>query len=180
MLDVGRVIFLTGAPLSRSLGWTEEELCAPLKRGFIERIHLDSSAISLTDDKVPSWRSLPLEKPHLPTGLTQLNREYQSFQDCDSINGETSFLSTTSLSVTSTDPHAAHSLPDFSDARPPQRFLVYSSSPSYVSLSWFIRTVRHGHSHNRDASYAESTKCFCSDAAGPIDRQCSDDVTYMG
>ena len=106
MLDVGgRVIFLTGAPLSRSLGWTEEELCAPLQRGFIERFHLESTEISPTDDKAPSWRSLPLEKPHLPTGLTQLSREYQSFQDYGSINGETSFLSTASLSFTSTNPH---------------------------------------------------------------------------
>ena len=103
MLDVGRkVIFLTGAPLPSSLGWTDEELCAPLQPGFIERIPVKSNAVPVTDDKAPSWRSLPLEKPHLPTGLTQPSREDLPFDRHDLVNDETSFLSTAELFI-STD-----------------------------------------------------------------------------
>ena len=107
MLDIGgRVIFLTGAPLRSSLGWTEEELCAPLQPGFIERLPGSFSGISATDDKVPSWRSLPLEKLHLPTGLTQISRgEHQQFDEYGYSNDETSFLSAAELSFNSTEPH---------------------------------------------------------------------------
>ena len=104
MLEIGgRIIFLTGAPLSSSLGWTEEELCAPLQLGFVERIHVESSRTSTTDNKAPLWRLLPLENPHLPTGLTQISRENLRFDDYGHINDETSFLSTTELSFISTD-----------------------------------------------------------------------------
>lgn len=104
MLDIGgRVIFLTGAPLPSSLRWTDEELCAPLQPCFIERVPGDITGISTIDDKAPSWRSLPLDNPHLPTGLTQLSREYLSFDDFGHTNEETSFLSTTELSFASTD-----------------------------------------------------------------------------
>ena len=105
MLDIGgRVIFLTGAPLPSSLGWTEEELCAPLQLGFIERVPGGLPGSSITDDKAPSWRSLPLEKPHLPTGLTQLSREHLTLEDYPYVNDETSFLSTVQLSFISTNP----------------------------------------------------------------------------
>lgn len=104
MLTIGgRVIFLTGAPLPSSLGWTEEELCAPLQPGFVERIPIGPTGISTADDNAPSWRFLPLEKPHLPTGLTQLSREHVSFDEYGYTNGETSFLSTSELSFISTD-----------------------------------------------------------------------------
>ena len=99
------MIFLTGAPLPSSLGWTEEELCAPLQPGFTERVSIEATGISTTDDRAPSWRSLPLEKPHLPTGLTQLSREYLSFEEYGHINNEASFLSTSELSFDFTDPH---------------------------------------------------------------------------
>ncbi len=104
MLEIGgRVIFLTGAPLPSSLGWTEEELCAPLQQGFVERIHVESTGRSRTDHIAPFWRLLPLENPHLPTGLTQISREDLPFDDYGHINDETSFLSTTELSFISTD-----------------------------------------------------------------------------
>lgn len=104
MLDTGgRVIFLTGAPLPSSLGWTEDELCAPLQPGLVETKHVDPDRSSI-DDKVPSWRFLPLEKPHLPTGLTQISREDPHFEGYGYINKETSFLSTSELSFISADP----------------------------------------------------------------------------
>lgn len=101
----GRVIFLTGAPLSSSLTWTEKELCAPLQAGFKAKPPVESTAISTEENRAPSWRLLPLEKPHLPTGLTQLSRENLPFEDGDYMNDETSFLSTASLSFRCTNPH---------------------------------------------------------------------------
>ena len=127
MLDIGRrVIFLTGAPLPSSLGWTEEELCAPLQPGFIERAPGEVSGVSTTDDRAPSWRSLPLEKPHLPTGLTQMSREHQQFDDYGYSNDETSFLSAAELSFSSTDPNgypSEHS--HFSDSDKEDVFTQY-------------------------------------------------------
>ena len=105
MLGVGgKIIFLTGAPLPSSLGWTEEDLCAPLQPGFVERTPVEPTGRSTTDDKVLPWRVLPLEKPHWPTGLTQISRENLPLEDYGYINGATSFLSTTELSFISASP----------------------------------------------------------------------------
>ena len=105
MLDVrGKVIFLTGAPLRSSLKWTEEDLCAPLQPGFMERTLVESTEKPSADDKLPPWRFLPLEKLHLPTGLTQTSREDSPFDKNGHIDDETLFLSTTELSFFSTDP----------------------------------------------------------------------------
>ena len=106
MLDVvGRVIFLTGAPLRSSLQWTEEELCAPLQSGFLEKEAVESTGRISTENKAPSWRFLPLEKSHLPTGLTQINREDLPFEGFGCMDDETSFLSPTELSFVSADPN---------------------------------------------------------------------------
>lgn len=106
MPDIGkRVVFLTGAPLPSSLQWTDEELCAPLQPGFLERNPVESTERSSTKDKAPSWRFLPLSKPHLPTGLTQLSRENHPANAYDYINEESSFLTTTELSSFSGDPN---------------------------------------------------------------------------
>ncbi|KAM0806214.1 hypothetical protein BDR22DRAFT_883937 [Usnea florida] len=102
MLDVcGKVIFLTGAPLPNSLQWTEEELCAPPQPGFVERNPIESTRTSLHDSKAPSWRSVPLERPHLPTGLTQISQEDLKFEDHGFPAGETAFFSPTELSFIS-------------------------------------------------------------------------------
>ena len=105
MLEIGRrIIFLTGAPLPSSLGWTEEELCAPIQPGFVESVPVESTSASTTNNKAPSWRRLPLEKHHLPTGLTQISREDLPFEGSGHVNEETSFLSTTELSFISLSP----------------------------------------------------------------------------
>ena len=131
MLDVGgRVIFLTGAPTPSSLGWTEEELCAPLQPGFFEKRAFESPGRSTTttDEKAPSWRFLPLEKPHLPTGLTPLTREEIPFETQGYMNDETSFLSATELSfICSTDPN------EFSS----QRSQVSDSEKEYVFTQYY-------------------------------------------
>ena len=102
MLDVrGKVIFMTGAPLSSSLQWTEEELCAPLQPGFVERKPAESTEPSSHADKAPSWRSVPLERPHLPTGLTQISQEDIGSEEYGFPAGETAFFSPTEFSFIS-------------------------------------------------------------------------------
>lgn len=102
MLDVrGKVIFLTGAPLPSSLQWTEEDLCASPQPGFVERKPIESTERSLHDNKAPSWRSVPLERPHLPTGLTQISQEDIGFEDYGFPAGETAFFSPAELSFIS-------------------------------------------------------------------------------
>ena len=67
MIDTGRrVIFLTGAPLPSSLRWDKVDLSGE---------HHQCPFGTASDNLLLSWRSLPLEVPHLPTGLTQASRE---------------------------------------------------------------------------------------------------------
>ncbi|KAI9673196.1 MAG: hypothetical protein M1817_003059 [Caeruleum heppii] len=69
------VIFLTGAPLSKSLSWDDSSL--ELTRGSphsstapLDDTSLRSIPPSTTKD-LPPWRIVPLRRQHLPSGLTQ-------------------------------------------------------------------------------------------------------------
>ena len=74
MKDRGsRIIILTGAPLSISLDWNEEALCAPLQSCFFQGSDESHVLVSTIDTK-PAWRSLPLEPNRLSTGLTQASK----------------------------------------------------------------------------------------------------------
>ncbi|MCJ1454000.1 hypothetical protein MMC28_004350 [Mycoblastus sanguinarius] len=96
-----RVILLTGAPLPSTLSWEEAELSAPLQPCFLcPRKHIVSSTAT-HDDLAPLWRSLPVEQPHLPTGLTQASREDVFLGRSGQIAVETSFLTTTEFSFVS-------------------------------------------------------------------------------
>jgi len=99
----GRILFLTGAPLPSSLAWEEDGLAAPLHRGFANNTKTTILETSISSNVAPSWRSLPLEQPHLPTGLTQASTEGYSFNGYGDAN-ETSFLNTTDLSFASIIP----------------------------------------------------------------------------
>lgn len=155
MRDVGgRVIFLTGAPLPSSLGWTEEELCAPLQPGFFEKRAFESPGRSTTtDDKAPSWRFLPLEKPHLPTGLTPLTREELPFENQGYMNDETSFLSATELSFISTDPNEFSSQrSQVSDSEREDVFTQYYEHS--FSIHEYIPSSQIVGAESRDESFA--------------------------
>lgn len=98
-----RTLFLTGAPTSSSLKWTEADLSAALQPCYLRTSTYDQ-AVALTPDKVaPSWRFLPLEQAHLPTGLTQASREDERSQAEGPQANETSFFTTSDLSFVSTD-----------------------------------------------------------------------------
>ena len=101
------VIFLTGAPDADALSWECEDLTVPLLSCYyMEDLQTKADEAQSTISG-PSWRSLPFEREHLRTGLTQPTlqpdqqaRDIRSSQDAD----ETSFLDTTDLSFVSTVP----------------------------------------------------------------------------
>lgn len=110
MVENGRkVLFLTGAPLSKSLGWNEDELSASLQPCFAEKCPGAKQRLPSIEGAMPSWRALPLVQPHLPTGLTQSSVESWSFRGHNGEKNETSFLSTSNLSCSSSNPGASQS-----------------------------------------------------------------------
>ncbi len=97
-----RVLFLTGAPLFNSLTWEEDKLCAVLQPCFLDSSKHPCQTIASAVTVAPAWRSLPLVQPHLPTGLTQLDKDGRAFGAQDDARNEASFLSTSDLSFVST------------------------------------------------------------------------------
>ena len=66
-----RLILLTGAPLSSSLDWSEDSLETSLIPSFAMHELLFRAVQPTPESVAPSWRSIPLQSHHLPTGLTQ-------------------------------------------------------------------------------------------------------------
>ncbi|KAL8724311.1 MAG: hypothetical protein Q9181_006888, partial [Wetmoreana brouardii] len=71
MSPSSRIVIYTGAPLSKSLEWEEELLTAPLQPCFSDLSNQNIQDPSISTERGPNWRSVPLEKQLLPTGLTQ-------------------------------------------------------------------------------------------------------------
>ena len=83
-----KLLVFTGAPLSAALDWDEstliDQFCEPIARfAGLERGSGIGSFIPATAETAldnPSWRSIPLERAHLATGLSQIHdhgRDYQ-------------------------------------------------------------------------------------------------------
>ncbi|KAL9117720.1 MAG: hypothetical protein Q9187_005742, partial [Circinaria calcarea] len=91
-----KLILFTGAPNTCSLRWDEDELSISLLPCFSSPCILPSETVQ-PSNQAPLWRSIPLERQHLPTGLTPNVRQLElvnepttnSFDD-----EETSFLDT--------------------------------------------------------------------------------------
>ncbi|QSZ35602.1 hypothetical protein DSL72_008472 [Monilinia vaccinii-corymbosi] len=75
-----KVIFLAGAPTSRSLDWDESHLLSDFTDPFIQFLRLSNSAprnnnapsfLESPTAPNPAWRELPLERQHLTTGASQ-------------------------------------------------------------------------------------------------------------
>ncbi|KAL8661511.1 MAG: hypothetical protein Q9202_005520 [Teloschistes flavicans] len=79
MTTSSKLLIYTGAPLAKSLQWQEEHLIAPLQLSFSD-VHPERHPMTPSSlDQTPNWRSLPLDRPHLPTGLTQAtNPDFRS------------------------------------------------------------------------------------------------------
>ena len=99
------ILFLTGAPFSKSLTWTEADLSAPLLACFEGSPNPEPNRDLIFSNGIcPSWRSVPFQSVHLPTGLAQASRgEETSFDDGQTDTDETPFLTTRDLSLTPTN-----------------------------------------------------------------------------
>jgi len=81
------VLILTGAPLPSALKWEEahllDDFCEPIARfAGLNRSENNVSyvpATAETADDNPSWRSIPLERQHLTTGLSQLHNHGKGY-----------------------------------------------------------------------------------------------------
>lgn len=86
-----------------------DELSAPLQPAFANNTTTNTLEKLASSRVAPSWRSLPIERPHLPTGLTQASRQGCSFDGFANDANETSFLSTANLPTASTNLNAGES-----------------------------------------------------------------------
>lgn len=98
-----KTVLLDGAPQPSSLRWEEAELSAPLQPAFANHAEANNLETSTMANVGPSWRSLPIERVHLPTGLTQAGKENLSFEGFANATSATSFLSTADLSLVFTN-----------------------------------------------------------------------------
>jgi len=72
-----KMIIFAGAPDAMTLDWNEDDLLTEFSTPFLRFFNLDgynsqeslSSAADVTT--YPAWRSIPLERQHLPTGISQ-------------------------------------------------------------------------------------------------------------
>ncbi|KAG4443806.1 hypothetical protein IFR05_000706 [Cadophora sp. M221] len=96
------LVFFTGAPSASSLNWDQDDLL----NTFIDPI---AGFAGLTADPTsapsshPQWRSLPLDRQHLTTGLTQPEsfNQHQLFMGYSQSHeaGETSFFTTSQVEL---------------------------------------------------------------------------------
>lgn len=91
------ILLFTGAPESKSLDWKQDDLLDAFSEPFSRFAQLGNPQELTTPDGTehPAWRSLPLSRQHLPTGLSQNHgwqKEYQgaSFFTTDSFIEELS------------------------------------------------------------------------------------------
>jgi hypothetical protein len=82
-----KILIFTGAPLSAALDWDESNLvktfCEPVARFAGLELEQNRSFVPATAETAldnPSWRSIPLERRHLATGLSQIHTDGQDYQ----------------------------------------------------------------------------------------------------
>ncbi|TVY54190.1 hypothetical protein LCER1_G004917 [Lachnellula cervina] len=91
-----KIIMFAGAPDPKSLDWDESSLITNFSAPFVRFFHLDgyesqrqlavaaSSAADVTpasfEPPAPAWRSIPLERQHLPTGISQDHAWQEAYQ----------------------------------------------------------------------------------------------------
>ncbi|KAI4169367.1 MAG: hypothetical protein LQ343_005760 [Gyalolechia ehrenbergii] len=110
---MSKIIVYTGAPLQDSLSWDEDHLTAPLQPCFLTNREKEARTQTQTQaptNQGPSWRSIPLSRNHLSTGLTQST--HADFAPYDPTQNEgTSFLSISDLSHLSSSQENHPTLP---------------------------------------------------------------------
>ncbi|KAI4241482.1 MAG: hypothetical protein L6R42_011255, partial [Xanthoria sp. 1 TBL-2021] len=116
-----KTIIYTGAPISSSLSWSESHLTAPLQPAYYPTKTpslLSASPPKTKEDQnvapqYPKWRSLPLHRSHLPTGLTQATSpDFQPYHPKQNEEETSSFLSATDVSFVSDSVDGASFVPE--------------------------------------------------------------------
>ena len=96
-----QILFLTGAPASSSLEWDSanllEAFTAPIARfaRLSPSVSNTAKSSSLAESRHASWRSLDIDRQHLPTGHSQGYMWTEEYQ------GNSDFFTTSKLSVSS-------------------------------------------------------------------------------
>ncbi|KAK0124300.1 hypothetical protein ONS95_009271 [Cadophora gregata] len=96
------LIFFTGSPSARTLSWDQDALLNTFIEPIAQFIGLASDSVSAVSSH-PQWRSLPLNRQHLNTGLTppdnfdqyQLFTGYSETQEAE----DTSFFTTSQVEL---------------------------------------------------------------------------------
>jgi hypothetical protein len=95
-----KIIMFAGAPDAESLNWDEDALLTKFSAPFERFFHLDgyesqvaapvAADVTSASFEHPAWRSIPLERQHLPTGISQDHAWQEEYQGA-------SFLSTSEI-----------------------------------------------------------------------------------
>lgn len=86
-----KIIMFAGAPDAKTLDWDEERLLNTFNPPFVRFFQLDGygnleyDSIAVDEDasasfEQPAWRSIPLERQHLPTGISQDHAWIEEYQ----------------------------------------------------------------------------------------------------
>lgn len=154
----GKLIFLTGAPLSRSLLWDDEFLSASLQEPFLESsksLHY----IPASTNAGPVWRFLLLEQNEIHAGLTSpiTNHHPDDESDCDRDGAlflNASHVSQVSSSGSFTDPSQSALSSQCSVEQEEDVFQFYEESFAIHEELYSSDMMRHGSS--TDTSCGES------------------------
>ena len=99
-----RILVLTGAPLSSTLQWADEQLTAPLHPCLLETQIQQHARSSPSGYLGPAWRSLSSKPTPLPTGFTPEAALHDSLFISFDREGETSFLTSVDVSLLAKSP----------------------------------------------------------------------------
>lgn len=140
------MLLLTGAPDATRLQWTEHDLTVPLLPAF-QQVSLFPQQRQLDcSDQEPNWRSVPLQRQHLPSGFTQPSRDLDRSRllghgdprlDADGEEESASCLSVNRSSAGGIEVISQYYEHSFAlhQHTPPSQVLVASAHDSVVSTS---------------------------------------------
>lgn len=158
----GKVIFLTGAPLSRSLLWDDECLSSSLQDAFLESAR-SSHYIPLSTNRGPAWRCLSTEQIGVHARLTSPISAHDSDEESDCERDTTPFLNTTRLSQVSagsfTDLSQSTLSSQLSEEEEPDSQFYEESYAIHEEVS---SSVVMGHGSSIDTSFGGSFDDTCN------------------
>lgn len=157
----GKVIFLTGAPLSRSLQWDDEFLSAPLQGPFRESSK-SFHYVHLSTNTGPVWSCLSMEQNRTHAGLMLPASANNPDDESDYGHNATPFLDKTHLS-----PVSAGSSTDFSQSLLSSQISGEELVSQFYEESYAIHeevpsSAMTGHGSSNDTPFGESFDDTCN------------------